>query len=885
MRNDCLFNIAIVSTKMYKILKPYITIVAGVVFLLLVIWGILFFFQKQITAVADDPESLIPSDAIFVIYFNEPIESTVKLRETIFWKDLSKIEQIDKLDKSITFIDSIVNSSEQVQNLLKESKLWASFHNVQQNKRAGLFNLKLKQQRFASKNIPELLQKDLDFKILNQYKFLDAKIINGKFRENDSLFLSFYKGSLLISNQSKLVETSITQYNSGTNILSDDDFARLKELSGNDDKIYYDLRNLCSNINKIADIDNHLFFDCESFGTWLAWDINLYDQFLTFNGFILPEKEDNLITGVEPQEHLLLPVIPSGSFFLVTQTPAESYFDLVKQAGYTLFVKDVHTKEISPLLAMYINDSVSVSGIIEEYDLNRLNISDYFAGEYDDDMYLYKTDNNKIFEKLIGYGVSEDFEYVIHKDSFLVAFTDIDAVGKWYGFYKNHQTFYHAQNAKSIINHLPAVGNYFVYVHIPDVILFMNDIFTPGTRDFLDADRRIVERFEGLAVQITHQSGKLFQNHAIISHDPYTLNIPRKKWEVLLDSTLNRKLFNVVNHVDNSEEIIVTDKADMLYLISDSGQILWKRKLPEAIMSDIYQIDYYKNNKYQYLFNTPDYIFLIDRLGRDVADYPLKLPQTASAPMAVFDYENNKNYRLLVPTENKTILNLDKTGSNVDGWQYTKSKNIVKRPVQHIRLEEKDFLFVIDTTGVPEILNRRGQVRVKTPKRMAISQNNRVYFDDDPGKSHFMISAKNGHLIEITINGKISKFAIDDFSGNHFFVYHDLNSDGKKDYLFLDNDLLSAYDFTGRQLFSYRFENNIDERPFVFDFNEKGVFIGIADKDAKKIYLISSAEGKNIIPIGIKADVPFVVKKTGTHQIFEIIKGLDKIVRSYEITF
>ena len=60
----------------------------------------------------------------------------------------------------------------------------------------------------------------------------------------------------------------------------------------------------------------------------------------------------------------------------------------------------------------------------------------------------------------------------------------------------------------------------------------------------------------------------------------------------------------VKNHYTQKWEIAVQDENLNLYLISSEGEILWKRKLQEAVIGSIRQIDLFKNNKLQLLFNT-----------------------------------------------------------------------------------------------------------------------------------------------------------------------------------------------------------------------------------------------------------------------------------------
>jgi hypothetical protein len=61
--------------------------------------------------------------------------------------------------------------------------------------------------------------------------------------------------------------------------------------------------------------------------------------------------------------------------------------------------------------------------------------------------------------------------------------------------------------------------------------------------------------------------------------------------------------------------------------------------LEGPIMGSVQQLDFYKNGKLQYLFNTAEKIHLIDRNGNYVERYPIALRSPATSPLALFDYE------------------------------------------------------------------------------------------------------------------------------------------------------------------------------------------------------------------------------------------------------
>jgi outer membrane protein assembly factor BamB len=139
-------------------------------------------------------------------------------------------------------------------------------------------------------------------------------------------------------------------------------------------------------------------------------------------------------------------------------------------------------------------------------------------------------------------------------------------------------------------------------------------------------------------------------------------------WESRLESRVITKPKFVVNHYTGDMEIFVQDDRHNVYLLNNSGRVLWKQKIDGQILSDIYQIDYYKNGKLQFLFNTGEQLHLLDRNGNYVERYPVKLRSPATNGLALFDYEKNRDYRIFLAAEDKGVYLYDKEGSIVKGW-------------------------------------------------------------------------------------------------------------------------------------------------------------------------------------------------------------------------
>ena len=169
----------------------------------------------------------------------------------------------------------------------------------------------------------------------------------------------------------------------------------------------------------------------------------------------------------------------------------------------------------------------------------------------------------------------------------------------------------------------------------------------------------------------------------------------------------------VKNHINNTNEVLIQDSKNILYLINNLGQVEWSKKIEGKIIKQIDQIDSYKNGKLQYVFVTNESMHLIDRKGRDVGKFPLKFKDLITKPLAVFDYDKNKNYRLLI-TQNNELFMFDSKGNRVRGFDYKKRGKIVTQP-KHFRIGNKDVI-VFKTTDKLTILNRRGAVRINMKK-------------------------------------------------------------------------------------------------------------------------------------------------------------------------
>lgn len=238
----------------------------------------------------------------------------------------------------------------------------------------------------------------------------------------------------------------------------------------------------------------------------------------------------------------------------------------------------------------------------------------------------------------------------------------------------------------------------------------------PDVRTAFDGWSALWDRFGGISLQVS--PGQHGMQHLMIGlqHAPLeSAATPGVLWNTAIGAEVTRKPDILLNHTNNTKEVLVQDVQHRVHLIGSTGKVQWVRALDGPIMGPVTQVDRFKNGKLQVLFNTEGHVYLIDRNGADVAGFPVKLPEKATAPLAAFDYDRTRDYRIVLPLADGTLRNLGVDGAAVTGWEAPKLAAPSGNTVRHLRIKNKDHLLVVDGKGNVLLLDRRGVERDKTP--------------------------------------------------------------------------------------------------------------------------------------------------------------------------
>ncbi|MCO4822171.1 MAG: ribonuclease HII [Flavobacteriaceae bacterium] len=285
----------------------------------------------------------------------------------------------------------------------------------------------------------------------------------------------------------------------------------------------------------------------------------------------------------------------------------------------------------------------------------------------------------------------------------------------------------------------------------------------------------------------------------------------------------------VSNHRTKQKEVIVQDVNNTLYLISNQGKILWKKRLLGNILGTIQQVDLYKNGRLQLAFATPKRVYILDRNGNEVSPFPLKFNHDITQPLSVFDYDNKRNYRFLV-TQGSQLLMYNSKAQLVKGFDYSSNTYPISTTPKHFRIQNKDYI-VFAVGNELKILNRKGDVRIKVNEPISFSGNEIHLY-----KNLFTTTSTDGELVQVNPEGIVSK----------------------QNLLLSKNHQITASSKTLVSLSENKFtikHNNFEldfghySEPSIFYINDK-IYVSITDLQAHKIYLFdSNAKLQNNFPV------------------------------------
>lgn len=335
------------------------------------------------------------------------------------------------------------------------------------------------------------------------------------------------------------------------------------------------------------------------------------------------------------------------------------------------------------------------------------------------------------------------------------------------------------------------------------------------------SDGLIYDEFPISAVQFIYQDNFAHVHSVLVKSSALkTERATAQQAAVELGATLSSRPVFFKNHRTKGMDIAVQDVQNTLYLVSPEGKIHWKKQLDSRILGEVQTVDILRNGRYQLAFATQNEVHVIDRDGNPVKPFPLKFRDPITQPLAIFDYDNNRDYRFFV-VQGKDLYLYDRKGSGVKGFNFSKAGSEITQPPKHIRIGRKDYILIPESSGKLNILSRTGKPRVPVRENFDLSTNEWYEYN-----GNFVSSNASGEIIKISEDGRVKKENI------NLINNHRITATEKTLVTLSENELT----IKGNPVM---LDFGLYSEPQIFFINNK-IYVSVTDLQTKKVYLFDS---------------------------------------------
>lgn len=796
----------------------------------LAIWG--YNYLKQNKKPSTDVLALLPDSCSYYFSTKNFSELSVKLNsQSLIFNSWSSFNELQELKRNFRFYDSLIYANEQIVELIKGNTIHFS---VYQSDNSFSF--------ITGFNLKELKQED-EVKEFCKAHFKEQG--SGFYEIKSNLFAGVEQGVLLISNSVKWLNRS---------------FEKGNKLKGN--KLFLEQIDQVGQTDQIKVYVNHQLAKAPvlNVNTLLpavesVSGIKFNPNEIIVNGNYKP---NNTLTQrfIQTQEAANLQLTDKIPF---NASSIEAYaVTSGKELKKLISANELHIKFWNE-----INEKALYNASNEFYDLFQQSIFSFqsfnrsFAGICVSDttdcnsIVNYFGDQDTIFQncrikavkaenitrsvfgELFNLNATHVFVYndVLYFSEGLTAAKELIYALSNNSTLQNNSTFvnYASENLNTQCN--------YVYYLVPNE----NKVSIKRVTNLnFESNKDVLTNLTEANLVVSKQKSAFKFRMQLNYRSPSSSDIPNLLWQCNLDSNLITAPGIFVNHITKENELVVQDKLDQLYLINSTGTVLWKKKINESIRSKVYTVDIFKNKKHQLLFNTDNYIHLIDRNGNYVQGYPLKLPSKASNALSLIDYDNDGDSRIFIACSNKLIYNYTLYGVRSEGYKPYRTEAEVKLPVKFVRVGESDYLITIDETGTIHAFSRKGDGRIGFKNKaveqcsdftlVATNNINRTFL--------YYIDVKNNLINRISFADKKDVIKLNNDITNAAIIFSELNNDQTPDFVAQSASGVHVYDINGVVLYeNAKIEN--EERTLPQILNGKIVYYNYESANSK-INLVSN---------------------------------------------
>lgn len=865
-------------------LKRWLFIVVIVLFIGSMVSG--YLYLRNIKREVNPALNAIPQHAALVFESTKFSAEWLKQSTTsLIFKELKSFEYFQGYDSIFSSLDSTFRKRAELSFLTKQHPVYASLVRSGAKSFDWLYNFNLP----AEANEQQLLT-EIETTFFSGFtkstKLFDNVTIHSQKNNNNQIHYCIHKEIVCISTNMLLIEDAIKQMNTQKSILTNRSFNKVYQTkgSGNNGNVFINSNEFFSMFSDVLKPSEKLFNSPKDFAGWASFDLFLKPNLAMLNGFFQANDSSSLFLtrfkNQKPTETEILQFLPANTCFvyalgltsfkdynnqfLAELAATNRQFEYEKNLKY--LTEQLNKTLVDALLSFTENElgifttepvltsakentiayfkSTNPDGLAEALLPFSQTIDSVKLGETS--QVIYQIQSPQLLASVFGYPfnlITENY-FTFYKNYLWVANSSVNVKDV---MLKHHQsqTLRHDINFNSFSDNLGSEANVFYYLNLARSNKVFDEFFSAVSSNFMQQNKNFFKQFEAVSFQISKSRRNLYYGNFLFNHNPGYKQETGSLWELQLDDNIVGKPFSFTNHYTNAKEIFVQDASNNIYLISNTGKILWKKNIEQKIESQIFMIDVYRNNKYQLMFASNSKVFLLDRNGENVSGFPIEIQDKITSGFTVLDYDNNRDYRILIPTYSGKILNYGTDGKPVSGWDFTGIKDDEIDQILFFQLSKKDYITAISNSGKVLVLNRRGQERLEItetlPKNTSIKAS--LWVGGKLNTSFLARPDSLGNVIKVYFNNTKEQNTQTQINPNLPYSYAFANilqgNNPSHFYITTQNGEVNIFD----QKFEFSVELNTEAEyllsPQVFSDQKGRIIIALISPTENRVFLIN----------------------------------------------
>ncbi len=861
--------------------------------------------------------TLVPDDAVFVVETNDHTNLVAHLRETELWNSLVILPFAQDFQDNLAWLDSIAPGNQRLERFFDKKNILTSVHLTGKAEVEVVYYVPVNsvgEHRFLRTLTENIGRSDAFSETSREYE--GEQLIDVANTYNESRFTYFsYHNNIIISPSPALIEAIVRRTGRGTPVSVADGFKHANYLGQPDvyANVFINYRNLPSLLG--------LFMKEELMPqlTYLATlcqngmlELKLEKDKIFLNGFSNPEQlKGSLHRNLNPTKPR-----PFGiKAFVPTRTAMLLNFSLEEiarmRAQNTTTPPDITLETTIDSLAHTFSNEVAVA-YLETYSLNATPVKVAFAHLGN------PTKANALLNKLAGQHAGKSYaqvygsyniqlqpmpelpahlfgslfsgfeqSYTVQLDNYLVFSPDLATLKTLLDDISAEQVWSKSAVQKSFLEETLQETNFSLYLNTASAWYMLNHYVQAENREDLLQNAALIKRFNQISLQFAKVDSQYYtsfifrrQNRSKTGEDAFGAPVV-----LSFDAPLVTRTFPVLHPLDKSQEVIVQDSAHVLHRVGASGKRDWVDSVRVPVQGSIKQVALGKEKKLSYLYATANRIHAVDNQGSELENFPFNVADSLQVQhLAVYTYEKEGNYRLLVDDEAGNLYLYNSSGAAIPGWQPRRMDGKLAVEPQHIRVAGQDVLLVLLENGYVYALNEQGETYPGFPFSVKSPLTSAAIVNSGPSlrRTDVTVITKYGQVIIFNLQGKVLKREQLPRPSKRAMFTLVPESSSDRSFVVVRQDLGSVvvFDDKLKPVFEKRYITSAPKIVQYFHFGGKNKVYAITETGPQKTYLYN-AKGNLIGEQALESSQPVTIyynETTNSYTLYKVFQGaLQKI--------